>query len=204
MKRVVLIITFSLFYLSCMNKVNRSKDISNQELNEILNKSLVEYSKNKDKKILNEAYNDLNKNKDFREYGLVNGISNSTIGVLMGLGKYDELEKLLNKTKVIDQYNKTNILNTVRYLKFKDKNLPKAKLYIAESLKMIKDTIDKKPNDSLRYADYFSMRMFLVGKKGALKEVDSMKAVNKRYSDVFYDEILKEAIKSYPDEYLSK
>ena len=69
---------------------------------------------------------------------------------------------------------------------------------------MIKDTIDKKPNDSLRYADYFSMRMFLVGKKGALKEVDSMKAVNKRYSDVFYDEILKEAIKSYPDEYLSK
>ena len=204
MKKVIFVFIFNLFILSCVNKTIDSNDISNEQLNEILNKSIIEYSQNKDKKSLEKAYDCLSKNKDFREYGLVNGISNSTIGVLMGLGKYDELEKLLKKNNIIDPYNKTNILNTVRYLKFKDKNLPKAKMYIAESLKMIKDTIDKKPNDSLRYADYFSMRMFLVGKKGALKEVDSMKAVNKRYSDMFYDDILKEAIESYPDEYLPK
>ena len=204
MKKKILIFIFSLFLFSCGNKVKNSKDISNRELNEILNNSIVEYSQKKDKKVLETAYNSLNKNKDFREFGLVNGISNSTIGVLMGLGKYDELEKLLNENKIMDYYNKTNILNTVRYLKFKDKDLPKAKLYIAKSLKMIKETIDKKPNDSLRYADYFSMRMFLVGKKETLKEVDSMKAVNKRYSDIFYDAILKDALESYPDEYLPK
>lgn len=203
MKFFSIIIVFILS-ISCVKKVSENRDISNKELSDILNKSLMEYSQKKDKKILENAYSYLNKNKDFREHGLVSGISNPTIGVLMALNRYDELEELLDKTNIMDYYNKTNILNTVRYLKFKDNNLPKAKLYIAESLKMIKDTIDKKPNDSLRYADYFSMRMFLVGKKGALKEVDSMKAVNKRYSDIFYDAILKDAIESYPDEYLAK
>lgn len=196
-----IICTIFLFVLSC---VNTKKSITNEELNALLNKTNIEYFQTKDKKSLEFAYEQLKYNKDFREEGLSGKNSLPIVSLLLNLKKYNELENLLLKTKSINEYSRLNTLNTVRYLKFKDNNLPKAKLYIAESLKMIKDTIDKKPNDSLRYADYFSMRMFLVGKKGALKEVDSMKAVNKRYSDIFYDAILKDAIESYPDEYLAK
>ncbi|WP_141672846.1 hypothetical protein [Flavobacterium crassostreae] len=196
------IICFSfLFVLSC---VNTKKNITNEELNVLLNKTTMQYFQTKDKKYLDVAYEQLKYNKDFVEKGLSGKNSLPIVSLLLNLKKYDELEELLIKNKSINEYSRLNTLNTTRYLKFKDKDLPKAKLYIAESLKMIKDTIDKKPNDSLRYADYFSMRMFLVGKKGALKEVDSMKAVNKRYSDIFYDAILKDAIESYPDEYLPK
>lgn len=197
----ILICTSFLFVLSC---VNTKKNITNEELNILLSKTNIQYFQTKEKKYLDLAYEQLKYNKDFREEGLLGKNSLPIISLLLNLKKYNELEKLLIKTKSINEYSRLNTLNTVRYLKFKDKDLPKAKLYIAESLKMIKDTIDKKPNDSLRYADYFSMRMFLVGKKGALKEVDSMKAVNKRYSDIFYDAILKDAIESYPDEYLAK
>lgn len=197
----ILICTSFLFVLSC---VNTKKNITNEELNTLLSKTNMQYFETKEKKYLDFAYEQLKYNEDFREEGLSGKNSLPIISLLLNLKKYNELENLLLKTKSINEYSRLNTLNTVRYLKFKDNNLPKAKLYIAESLKMIKDTIDKKPNDSLRYADYFSMRMFLVGKKGALKEVDSMKAVNKRYSDIFYDAILKDAIESYPDEYLSK
>ena len=196
------IICFSfLFVLSC---VNTKKNITNEELNVLLNKTTMQYFQTKDKKYLDVAYEQLKYNKDFVEKGLSGKNSLPIVSLLLNMKKYDELEELLIKNKSINEYSRINTLNTTRYLKFKDKDLPKAKLYIAESLKMIKDTIDKKPNDSLRYADYFSMRMFLVGKKGALKEVDSMKAVNKRYSDIFYDAILKDGIESYPDEYLPK
>lgn len=197
--KTIICVSF-LFVLSC---VNTKKNITNEELNTLLNKTTMQYFQTKDKKYLDVAYEQLKYNKDFREVGLSGKNSLPIISLLLNLKKYNELENLLVKNKSINEYSRLNTLNTVRYLKFKDKNLPKAKLYIVESLKMIKDTIDKKPNDSLRYADYFSMRMFLVGKKGALKEVDSMKAVNKRYSDIFYDAILKDAIESYPDEYLS-
>ena len=196
------IICFSfLFVLSC---VNTKKNITNEELNVLLNKTTMQYFQTKDKKYLDVAYEQLKHNKDFVEKGLSGKNSLPIVSLLLNMKKYDELEELLIKNKSINEYSRINTLNTTRYLKFKDKDLPKAKLYIAESLKMIKDTIDKKPNDSLRYVDYFSMRMFLVGKKGALKEVDSMKAVNKRYSDIFYDAILKDGIESYPDEYLPK
>lgn len=198
--KTIICVSF-LFVLSC---VNTKKNITNEELNILLNKMAMQYFQTKDKKHLDVAYEQLKYNKDFVEKGLSGKNSLPIVSLLLNLKKYDELEKLLVKNKSINEYSRINTLNTTRYLKFKDKNFPKAKLYIAESLKMIKDTIDKKPNDSLRYADYFSMRMFLVGKKGALKEVDSMKAVNKRYSDIFYDAILKDAIESYPDEYLPK
>jgi hypothetical protein len=45
------------------------------------------------------------------------------------------------------------------------------------------------------------MRMFLVGKKNTLKEIDSMQVSNKEYSDIFYD-LLKESIDAYPDDHL--
>jgi hypothetical protein len=190
-----------LFVLSC---ANTNKNITNEELNALLNKNTMQYFQTKDRKYLVTAYEELKYNKDFKEQGLSGKNSLPIISLFLNLKKYDELEVLLTKNNTINKYNRLNTLNTVKFLKSKSKNKVKANSYIYENIKRINDTLNKTPQDSLLYADYFSMRMFLVGKKGALKEIDSMKAVNKRYSDLFYDAILKESIENYPDEYLPK
>jgi hypothetical protein len=198
--RNIIYISFLILF-SCSNI---EKEITNEQLNTLLVESNTKYFETKDKKHLLNVYEQLKLNEDFREEGLSGKNSLSIISLLLNLEKYNELENLLVENKSINNFNRLNILNTVRFLKNKDKNRLKANSYIYENIKIINDSLNKSPQDSLLYADYFSMRMFLVGKKGALKEVDSMKAVNKRYSDVFYDDILKEAIESYPDEYLPK
>ena len=85
------------------------------------------------------------------------------------------------------------------FIKKNDKE--KADSYIEKNINRISDSLNKKEKDSLIYADYFSMRMFLVGKKNTLKEIDSMQVSNKKYSDIFYD-LLKESIDAYPDDHL--
>jgi len=200
MKQRILILSILMMLLSC---VKTKESITNENLNLLLSQSISKYHATKDKKYLLSAYNKLNKNKDFVEQGLVGKNSFPIISLLFNLKKYDELEKLLLSNNTINRYNRVNTLNTVRFLKFKNSDKNKADFYIKESITLIEDTINKAPKDSLLYADYFSMRLFLVGKKSVLKEIDSMQKVNKKYSNLFYDEILKEAIKEYPDEYLT-
>ena len=118
----------------------------------------------------------------------------------MNLKKYDELGKLLTRASNLNEYNRLNTLNIVRYLKLKNTNKQKANSYIEDNIIRITDSLNMKSKDSLIYADYFSMRMFLVGKEKAIMEIDSMQ-INKEYSDDFY-ELLKESIKVYPDEHL--
>lgn len=193
--KILCLIVFSFFITSC----NGQQDISNQELNNILNHSLTEYYVKKDNKILEKAYQNLQRNKDFREHGLVNGISFSTITVLMNLKKYDELEKLLVDNKILNQYNKQTILNTVRFLKYSPKDKQKGESYMQENLKLAQDTIKKSPKDSLLYGDYFSAQMFLKGKENTLKQIDSTFSQKSRYR-----KILKESIEIYPEELLPK
>lgn len=198
--KTIICVTF-LFVLSCVNK---GKSITNEELNTLLNKTTTQYFQTKDKKYLDVAYDQLKYNRDFKVKGLSGKNSLPIVSLLLNLKKYDELEILLANNKTINKYNRLNTLNIVRFLKNKHINKVKADSYIYENIQRINDSLNKIPQDSLIYADYFSMRMFLVGKKVALKEVDSMKAVNKRYSDIFYDAILKDAIENYPDENLPK
>lgn len=197
MKNKILIIISLTFLFSCINK---NKSISNKDLNTLLNKSFSQYSEKRDKKCLLSAYKSLEENQDFKENGLNGANSFNIMRLLFGLTKYDELEKLLLSNHTINKYNRINTLNTVRFLKFKNSDRNKANSYIKESIDMIKDTISKAPKDSLLYADYFSMRMFLVGKDKVFKEIDSMQTVNKKYTDVFYKSILKGNLESYPQE----
>ncbi|WPO78017.1 hypothetical protein [Flavobacterium sp. KACC 22761] len=197
--RIFTIAISFLFFLSC---TNQKKDISNQDLNVLLNKSIREYFQTKDKRILNSAYEELKYNKDYVEIGLSGNNSLPIISLLLNLKKYDELEQLLSKNNTINEYNRVNTLNIVKFLKINKKNKREANSYIYENIDRIKDSLKKTPRDSLLYADYFSMKMFLKGKKNALKEIDSMKATNKDYSELFYEGILKESIKNYPDESL--
>ncbi|MNL74683.1 hypothetical protein D3C87_2003620 [compost metagenome] len=69
-------------------------------------------------------------------------------------------------------------------------------------MKYIKNKIDQNPKDSLLYVDYFIMKLYKSDRITALKEVDSMKMINKDFSGLFYKAMLKDAIEDYPDEYL--
>jgi hypothetical protein len=106
------IICFSfLFVLSC---VNTKKNITNEELNVLLNKTTMQYFQTKDKKYLDVAYEQLKYNKDFVEKGLSGKNSLPIVSLLLNLKKYDELEELLIKNKSINEYSRINTLNTTR------------------------------------------------------------------------------------------
>lgn len=197
--RIFTIVISFLFFLSCTNK---KKDISNEDLNVLVNKNMEQYFQTKDTIFLNSAYKELKNNKYFVETGLSGNNSLPIISLLLNLKKYNELELLLTKNKTINEYNRMNTLNIVKFLKTNKKNKEEANSYIYENIKRIKDSLRKASQDSLLYADYFSMKMFLKGKQNVLKEIDSMKTINKKYSELFYDGILKESIKNYPDENL--
>lgn len=191
-----------LIFLSALSCINTKEKIDNKELLNILNLNTIQYFETNNQEYLQSAYEKLNQNKDYRNKGLTSENSKLVISLLLNLKKYDELEKLLEKDITLNKYNRIITLNTVKYLKYSKENKEKANSYIKENIAMINDSLNKKPQDSLLYGDYFSNRMFLVGKKNVLMEIDSMQKSNKKYSDFFYQEILKESIQNYPDELL--
>ena len=114
--RNIIYISFLILF-SCSNI---EKEITNEQLNTLLVESNTKYFETKDKKHLLNVYEQLNLNKDFREEGLSGKNSLSIISLLLNLEKYNELENLLVKNKSINNFNRLNILNTVRFLKNKN------------------------------------------------------------------------------------
>jgi len=189
-----------LFLLTASTCQEKKQTMSDEELSSLLNNSIIKYHETKEVKILEDAYEELEKNINYKKTELSASNSQLIIALLMNLKKYDELVKLLTRASNLNEYNRLNTLNIVRYLKLKNTNKQKANSYIEDNIIRITDSLNMKSKDSLIYADYFSMRMFLVGKEKAIMEIDSMQ-INKEYSDDFY-ELLKESIKVYPDEHL--
>ena len=192
----------SILLLLIVSCVNTKESITNEELSILLDKNASEYFETKNKKHLLSSYKNLKKNKDFIEKGLTEKNTQLIISLFLDLKKYDELEVLLNNNYTLKKYYKTSTINLVKFLKTNEKDKNKANSYIYENLKTIKDSLNKTPKDSALYTDYFLMRLYLKGKKEALKEVDSMQIVNKTFTNDFYDLILRDFIKDYPNENL--
>ncbi len=190
-----------IFILTASTCDTKKEIVSDSDLAGILGNSIIKYQETKDQKYLDTAYVKLNLNENYKKSELMSTNLRLTISLLMNLKKYNELEILLEETKYLNNYDRLNTLNIVKFLKFKDTDKQKANSYIKENISMINDSLNKNPKDTLLYADYFSMRMFLVGKDSTIKEIDSMKLANIEYSDTFY-ELLKESIKIFPDDHL--
>lgn len=191
------IILFLLTISACQEK---KQLVSNEELSSILSNSIFNYHETKNQQYLDSAYVKLTQNKDYKNYKLGATNLQLSISLLLSMRKYEELEEMLYKANGLNEYNRLNNLNVVKYLKLRNVNKQKANSYIEDNIVRIKYLLNRKSKDSILYADYFSMRMFLVGKEKAIKEIDSMRT-NKEYSDFFYD-LLKESIEVYPDEHL--
>ena len=193
-----------IFVALAFSCANQKKRISDEQLNLLLNKNLLKYYETNNKKTLIKAYKKLSLNDHFNEKVLTGENSLPIISLMLILKKYDELERLLETNKTFAEYNRTNTLNIVRYLRLRDNDSDKAFYYIDKNITMIKDSLIKSPQDSLLYADYFTMRMFLLGKEKTLIEIDSMRKANTKFSDIFYDIILREPIELYPNDLLYK
>lgn len=195
MKKIVCLVFFLI--ISCKNR-----GLDNSGSLKMSYKYLTEYRSTKNKNFLEKSYKELSKTSIYREKGLTDENYQLVVPLLMYLKKYEELETLLVRNTTMDSSKKEITLNTIRYLKNykKDKNV--AKNYIDKNLKYIKNKIDQNPKDSLLYVDYFIMKLYKSDRMTALEEVDSMKMINKDFSGLFYEAMLKDAIEDYPDEYL--
>lgn len=188
-----------LIFLTCNES---EKTISNEALVYSVNKYTYQYHQSGNTKYLDSAYSLLKRNKDYRTKGLSYRNSQTVIALLLNLQKYSELEILLKSDTLMDPYDKFKVLNLTRYLEIAKKDRIKANEFIRNNILMITDSLRRNPKDSILYADYFSMRMFLVGKDKVLSEIDSMMRINNEFSPLFYEKILKESIKNYPDRML--
>lgn len=164
-------------------------------------KLLTEYITRKDTNSLLESYRLLSSNDEFIKEGITEENHDFVTSLLMYLRKYDQLEDLIMASDFSIR-EKGLTLNLIRSLKIYERDSLAAHRYIEENINLIKGKLRTNPTDSLLFVDYFIMRTYDVGREGALSDLDSFKLVNHSFSHEFYEHVLRDVIKEYPDEYL--
>lgn len=195
--KTYIFLTSLLLLFSCNKKaVKMGPDYLN-----VAKKHLNDYVINHDKSDLKLSYAALQKDKQFHEKGLNDENRHTVVSIYMYSGKYKELKKLLIDDITVDKFKKEITTNLLEALT--ENNREQSKLYLKKNISLINEKLIQNPQDSLLYIDYFTMKLYLEGRSEVLKEIDSMKHLNKRFSPDYYDLILSDMIKDYPDEFLS-
>jgi hypothetical protein len=193
MNKILLIVL--LLQLSCKNNSNHSNGDGYGEAKEYL----MQYLITKDTAQLKKSYEELISNEHFEKNGLNDLNKDLVIPVFMYLRKYDELFNIVQKSEIP---KKNQTLNLIRSLQEYKHDPGAAKKYIAQNINRIKQQLESNAQDSLLYIDYFIMRLYQVGREQTMVEVDSFKTVNNNFSDLFYNQILEDVVKEYPEEFL--
>ncbi len=167
-------------------------------------KYYLEYLLNNDKTYLDKTYESLKSRGYLEEHGLNEQNRDIVVMLLLQMKKYDELEGLLTANQDMRAFDKNLALNLTRSLAIYPEDSVEAKRLMLENLQLVENEMEANPNDSLLWGSHFTARMYLVGREKALQEIDSLKSVDDRYSDIFYEYTLKELIKEYPDELMYK
>lgn len=187
-----------IFQLSCQGQSNVGE--MDGSLNEA-RRLLTEYIIRKDTNALLESYSLLSSNEQFMKEGIAAENYDFVTSLLMYLRKYDELENLIADSD-FGVREKALTLNLVRSLSIYERDSLAAHRYIKTNIDSIKVKLRADPTDSLLYVDYFIMRMYQVGRDGALSDLDSFKLVNNTFTGEFYEHVLMDVIEEYPDEFL--
>jgi len=174
------------------------KEISNEELNSVLYENINKYNMTNDLKYLNQAYDFLVLTKVYKKDN-IHAINNAPItSILLNLGKYDELEKFMFKTKAYTQYQIQTSVNLAKY--FAEPDFKKSTVFIHNNLHLINDSIKRNNSDSMIYFDYYNMKALISGKEVVLKEIDSISKNQAQFSEAFY-QILRSSIVEIPNAY---
>ena len=124
------------------------------------------------------------------------------LGSFMYSQRYAELENIIDKHYHEDAFIRNYYLNLIRALKAHPQDSTLAKDYIKNNITLTYDRILQNPADSLRLLEYYGSRIYLLGKDSVLKEVDYLITDSAQFSTLFYDQVLKEAIINYPEQFL--
>lgn len=164
----------------------------------------VEYLLAHDKAYLDSSYNSLTSKRYLDKTGLNETNKDIVMPLFIYMKKYDELETLLRSNQDMKTFDKSLALNLTRSLAIYPEDSTEAKRLMHENLQLIEREMETNPDDSLLWGSHFTARMYLVGRQKVLQEIDSLKSVNSRYPDIFYEYTLKEIIREYPDELMYK
>lgn len=194
----IILLLFIVITTSC--KVRRESGEDECSISQA-NKLMTDYILSRDTAILTRSYQCLSANEEFNHEGITRRNYDVVFSILMYSRKYDELEHLMSEMDFHVEGEK-QILNMIKALSIYKEDSIKAFKYIYNNMATIREQIDEDPLDSTLYTQYFMMRLYLDGREKCLVALDSFKSVNNRFTDVFYDHILRDLIKEYPNEYM--
>ncbi len=185
-----------LLIVSCSVKPKYSE----QKLHQILMESVIKYDTSKNVQYFQDAYDSIKKYNYLKRDNLSESHAQHIVGLLFILKKYNEAEKFIERNDNLKEFDKSQLLNIIKYQHYKSREPEKAKKYLLDNLKMIESAITRSPKDSLLLFYYYNTKTFLLGKRNALQEIDSLKRYDRKYSKYLYKE-LYEYIEKFPDDY---
>lgn len=191
-----ILIVALLIQVSCHEKKIES-DPDLNKANSLLSKYLI----TGDREYLVRSYDVIKSRKNSDRQVVTKSQFVLVSSILMYLRKYPELKVLVNQNGAFVR-DKQLTLNLIEALQVWPQDSGKALRYIDSNIAQIDKQINDKPTDSLLYVDYFIMRLYRFGRPEVLAELDSFKTKDTIFSSVFHDQVLRDVIEEYPDDFL--
>lgn len=185
-----------LLIVSCSVKPKYSE----QKLHRVLMESVIKYDTSKNVQFFRDAYDSIKKYNYLKRDNISEGHAQQIVGLLFILKKYNEAEKFIERSDNLKEFDKLQLLNIIKFQRYKNRKPEKAKKYLFDNLKIIENALARSPKDSLLLFYYYNTKTFLIGKRKALQEIDSLKRYDRKYSKYLYKE-LHEYIERFPDDY---
>ena len=187
--KTILISFFILIFFGC--KSNFAKDDLTP-----YNKIVSAFYSN-DSLFLAESLEKLEKSHDFS----VNGLNEANYDYVHALYRFNRkytavlplLEDFSSGNHLQEYKNKLNI-NICKFLTSDKKEIA----FIEENIQSMEKELLKNPQDSIFYMDYHVMYLYIYSKEEVLSFIDSTRTSDMRFSDFYYNYMLKDVIIEYP------
>ena len=200
-KIIFIIVTIVIQLLGCKTTTNNLHDNTLDSVRNYFGKYIL----SDDTVMLVKSYQFLAQDKEFMKDGLTVNNREIVNSVLLHCKKYSELIELIENFTPEDSLSSVNkivSLNIAMYLE--NKNQSYANSFIAKNIDLFTKRIEVDPFDSIAYIDYFIFNLYLYDRNTVLNSIDSMKTSNNLFSDFYYEHILRDAIREFPDVLLGK
>src|SRR5699024_4739017 len=146
---------------------------------------------------LDSSYVKLNKEKYFQDKKLDSSNIDLIYQIYFMTERYDELASLLDSS-ALDSKTKNYLSHLCyAYSNYQSGDVKEAQKYIRENMEIKRREINKNLSDSIAVMEYYFMKAHLKDKGELFREIDSIKLLREKPSDIFYDEILKSELTDY-------
>lgn len=186
----ILSILVVLFFTSCDSQreiSSRSAEV--KEKADLLQEAISLTHKNRDSSKLYLAYKMLVNEKGFDECVLNPDYIRNGIAVLSLLEKYEKLDCILrNEKNKIEPTLRDDLIDVNEYLQYKNLNPTRAIEAMNRTVMRYEKMLLANPNDSLIEQKLLLAKVYVVGKKVLLEQIDSMASLPQaKYSSNYYE-----------------